>query len=956
MVADPGSTQTDDQDPADPNSPDPKDGGPPPPAAAANADPAPTQFGSAGGKAGQLPDPDTYAPLIGTTTGTEFNTIRAAIIPFACWRVDDMRFAFNQSIPDPGLAVEMENLADLMATHPGCVLGVFGHADPVGSDDLNKHLSGRRAAAIYGLLTGRTEIWNDLYTDGGVFAKPTPGDVWGEKSLQMMLSTLGRSDDVAGFTRNPANRLGLFSDYMAQISGPVGVLPKERFLGRGEDPAGKADFQGCGEFNPMLIFSQTEEDAFSQAQDKSDRNSENAKNRRVMVLLFRKGTRVTPNKWPCPRAKEEVAGCRKRFFSDGEDRRSRHLADDRREFEKTQDTFACRFYDRLANLSPCERNWTGNGLLFMQCLSGDGGVVLAGRKYKIRGNGDPAVQYSGVLNDNGVLRHELVPEGDYKLSVQGCSDDANMVVLRMTDTIAQVQLLEDGILAIRVETPEGDGIPDAKVSVSRLPDRLTDDDGVAYFGSVPDGDYTFSASKNGFELVTAADSRQKSKSSQSIVGSGQPVGDTVGDPAADKVTVADRRVDGTVKLKKPPAPPPPPVPKVVRIEGRQIGTHSLRLPSNKLGDNTLRASTSSDQDLNTNKPVVLLKGSEFLQLTAITDPPGASVVWEITQNQTTQPIPDFDPKSGPEIEVKTDKVGSFAVAARLNGSVVFWNLVLVGIEIDTSSTSEGRNTGYVDLGSTPSRLGANDSFDKATFTGVSSGEFVFGKHAWSAQVTAKLTGGGPTGDLGCDRISVQILQNLVVDNVVGEYDTQLAMSNAGFRLLDTAKGSPEGWDGPSLGSGLIQGRPPRIGQKSPFLWPPGMFKVVSSGPRATVLQVGDSPAVAFKTRSPKNEKLQRIRGSTEFRSALAAFSKDSINSISVYADTVWLADYTGSVEISGNGEWSSKGAGTKIKQPWASFKDSNGVVGTKAWNALLEIFDPYATEKTNEDHVFIAKA
>lgn len=324
MAADPDSGQTDDQDPADPDSASANDGGTPAPAAAAgaNADPAPTQFGSAGGKAGQLPDPDTYAPLIGTTTGSEFNTIRAAIIPFACWRADDMRFAFDASVPDPGLAVEMENLADLMAAHPGCVLGVFGHADPVGSDDLNKHLSGRRAAAIYGLLTGRTEIWNDLYTDGGVFAKPVPGDVWGEQSLQMMLSALGRSDDVSNFTRNTANRLGLFSDYMAQIAGPVGVLPKERFLGHGEDPAGKADFQGCGEFNPMLIFSQAEEDAFSQAKDKSDRNTENAKNRRVMVLLFRKGTRVTPSKWPCPRAKEEAAGCRKRFWSDGEDRRS----------------------------------------------------------------------------------------------------------------------------------------------------------------------------------------------------------------------------------------------------------------------------------------------------------------------------------------------------------------------------------------------------------------------------------------------------------------------------------------------------------------------------------------------------------------------------------------------------------------------------------------------------------
>ena len=777
----------------------------------------------------------------------------------------------------------------------------------------------------------------------------------------MMLSALGRSDDVSNFTRNTANRLGLFSDYMAQIAGPVGVLPKERFLGHGEDPAGKADFQGCGEFNPMLIFSQAEEDAFSQAKDKSDRNTENAKNRRVMVLLFRKGTRVTPSKWPCPRAKEEAAGCRKRFWSDGEDRRSGHLADERREFEKTQDTFACRFYDRLANLSPCERNWTGNGLLFMQCFSADGGVVLAGRKYKIRGNGDPAVQFSGVLDGNGVLRHELVPEGDYTLSVQGCSEEAKMVVLRMTDTIAQLQLLEDGILAIRVETPEGDGIPDAKVSVSGLPDKLTDDDGVAYFGSVPDGNYTFSASKDGFVLVTGTNSQppaNQNQSSQSLVGSespastGETVGAPAGDPAADKVTVADRRVDAKIQL-KPPAPPP--VPKVIRIEALQLGTPSLRTPSRKLDTNTLRPSTSSDQDLKANKPVVLLKGSEALRLTAITDPPGMSVTWEITQNETTQPVPDFNPKAGSQTEVKTDKVGSFAVAARLNGSVVFWNLVLVGVEIDASSTSEGRNGGYADLGSSPGRLGPNDAFEKSTFTGVSSGEFAFGKHAWFAQVKANLTGGGSTGDLGCDQISVQILQNLEADNVVGEYDTELALSDAGFRLLDTAPGSPDDWDGPAIGIGFVPALRKSL-KKSPFLWPPKMFKVVSQNLRSCVLQAGDSPAVAFETRSKKNEKLQRIRGSIEFRTALAAFSKDSINSISVYADTVWLADYTGDVDVSPNGVWSSKGAGTKIKQAWAPFKDANGVVGTMAWNANMEIFDPYATEKTNEPKKFITKA
>ena len=73
-----------------------------------------------------------------------------------------------------------------------------------------------------------------------------------------------------------------------------------------------------------------------------------------MVLLFRPGSRVKPEKWACPRAKESDVGCRKRFWSDGELRRSNRLPEDRREFKQTKDTFACRFYQRLANNSPCE--------------------------------------------------------------------------------------------------------------------------------------------------------------------------------------------------------------------------------------------------------------------------------------------------------------------------------------------------------------------------------------------------------------------------------------------------------------------------------------------------------------------------------------------------------------------------------------------------------------------------
>ena len=72
-----------------------------------------------------------------------------------------------------------------------------------------------------------------------------------------------------------------------------------------------------------------------------------------MVLIFRKDSQVLPAKWPCPKATEGKAGCIKRFWSDGETRRGTHLPGVDRKFDDTKDTFACRFYQRISDTSPC---------------------------------------------------------------------------------------------------------------------------------------------------------------------------------------------------------------------------------------------------------------------------------------------------------------------------------------------------------------------------------------------------------------------------------------------------------------------------------------------------------------------------------------------------------------------------------------------------------------------------
>ena len=299
---------------------------------------------SEGGVSGNHPEKSPFHLLVGPSTNDEFNLARLRIVPIACWRVDDLRFQFDSSVVLPDTAEEMRSLAALLKAHPGCPLSVFGHADPVGSDDYNKTLSGRRAIAIYAMLTRNAGLWDHLFT------QPFGGDKWGDAALGMMSDTL-----TAKGQQPPAARQQLFLDYMDAICGPGVQLAKTDFLGQGADANGKADYQGCSEFNPLLIFSAEKEQEFDDSSDTTLRNAANAPNRRVLILMFRKGSRVDPAKWPCPRATEGTAGCVKRFFSDGDQRRNTHLPGKDRKFEDTKDTFGCRFFDRLTSESPCHR-------------------------------------------------------------------------------------------------------------------------------------------------------------------------------------------------------------------------------------------------------------------------------------------------------------------------------------------------------------------------------------------------------------------------------------------------------------------------------------------------------------------------------------------------------------------------------------------------------------------------
>jgi hypothetical protein len=335
---------------------------------------------SEGGVSGKHPDADPLQFLLGTSTTDQFNTLQLPLRPAFCWKVEDIRFEFDSSFVtfntdgSPGPATnpsdptsdpiaapqkksddirdELKILAGLVNKNKGCPLSVFGHADPVGPavdpDGYNKALSGRRATAIYALLISGTQ----LQTAVGLWQQIANEEHWGNNQRNVMQQATSLPAGTAMGT--------LISSYLPKICPPELKLGPQDFLAQGAGSDGKGDYQGCSSFNPLIIFSQAKEDSFAAGKNDQDqtvydaRNLANAPNRRVLVLIFPKGSKVDPDKWPCPSVKGDKSGCIKRFWSDGQARRSNRLPYEDRRFDETQDTFGCRFYHRLTDKSPCE--------------------------------------------------------------------------------------------------------------------------------------------------------------------------------------------------------------------------------------------------------------------------------------------------------------------------------------------------------------------------------------------------------------------------------------------------------------------------------------------------------------------------------------------------------------------------------------------------------------------------
>ena len=395
---------------------------------------------------------DTTPVLIAPAADGQFNTIRMGILPKGCLTMEDNHFQFDSSFVTPlGTTIDVDPLKKLLDRRKGFKLSLFGHTDPVGKDDYNKVLSGRRAQAIFGLLVRDVELWKDLY-----FHHDTQGkDKWGVKAVQVMLNLVGPTPagnadgkigsgtrtalkdfeeanglPTRGFDAKEEISAGTF-DVLAKLymdaickddDGNNFQLTPEQFIAGGKGKDGKGDFQGCSEFNPLMIFSRDEKAFFDREANKDARNEENRDNRRTMILLYPPETRIDPTKWPCPTVKEGITGCQKRFFANAKDRRSNQETRREHKDEKKQPdmigTYACRFYDRQTSDSPCERGEAVGVLcfVFLKLFNDTFTTVLADTQYTLKGL-EKGFSVTARTDTDGVLRHENIPDDHYEITV-----------------------------------------------------------------------------------------------------------------------------------------------------------------------------------------------------------------------------------------------------------------------------------------------------------------------------------------------------------------------------------------------------------------------------------------------------------------------------------------------------------------------------------------------------------
>lgn len=269
------------------------------------------------------------------------NTLRAPLETVACWRVGDGVFRHDHKVIHPSAKASFREFWEIRDRHPEAPVALFGHADPTGDDDHNHDLGAERAQAVYAVLNQDPDMWFELFApDSKALA-----------NLKAILGEYGYDSNESGY--GPDTRSAVLR-YMSDLGGGRSLEPFDYL----DD--GAFAMQSCGEFNPVVRPGKH----LIKQLNTIERRSVQAVNRRVLAYFFIPGT-YAGERWPCPVAGEGTQKCRARFWSGASLRRRDPKepqqywprgakGQPRKPFQRSEQTFACRFYERMVRGHRCE--------------------------------------------------------------------------------------------------------------------------------------------------------------------------------------------------------------------------------------------------------------------------------------------------------------------------------------------------------------------------------------------------------------------------------------------------------------------------------------------------------------------------------------------------------------------------------------------------------------------------
>ena len=320
------------------------------------------------------------------------------------------------------------------------------------------------------------------------------------------------------------------------------------------------------------------------------------------------------------------------------------------------------------------------------------------------------------------------------------------------------------------------------------------------------------------------------------------------------------------------------------------------LPAGELaasaGNQRLKTSLSADPALATNKPVVVVRGSNQITLTAITNPAGNGVDWKVVANENKESPPSITPSASRTSAVlSTNKTGSFAVIAADGDSKIIWNVVFAHLKVKPATSRVKASKAFFFQSVVPG------------FIFVLSGQFVTDQAAWQARVDMEVIGGGADGSIGAEKIDIHYFQNGVAPiNDAGAYigpPTAVAGPPITGAVTETPPNVPI-LDATG-GGGPVPPNSPRVPEGvatiAPIIFGGPTFILTALGNRKFRLQSLDSPGTRFPFvhSGVKVATLRSVSNFRSFRAAVAATSKDSYNNLVVVADLRWQARYDGNI-------------------------------------------------------------